>query len=60
MQILSNITAKQDRKKRDRFRYVMSNYNFAEGDEIESQFNVETLIEMLTDKTCANSIWQNN
>ena len=57
MQILSNIPAN---KQRDRFRYVMSNYNFAEGDEIESQFNVETLIEMLTDKTCANSIWQNN
>ena len=44
----------------DRFRYVMSKHKFAEEDEIESQFNVERLIEMLRDKTCANSIWQNN
>ena len=57
MQILRNITAN---KQQDRFRYIMSKNNFTEGDEIESQFNVERLIEMLTDKTCANSIWQNN
>ena len=48
---LKHHTSQKERNTRDRFRFVMSEwYRDAAGDQSQSQFNVETLIEMLKDQ----------